>query len=450
MNGNHVVIIKRSVLILILFAPIWNYGDNKSIAGESDTEVAEASTEQLQNPNKLVAWWKFDNDANDSAGVTHSTPHGDPAYVTGKFGQAIVLDGNDYVDCGNPNVLNFGKEDWTISAWIKTTQTGTDEDDEYMNRGTVFANGGDQTGGIRYALIVNEASLGRITLVTDDDRMKVQITSPIIVNDRIWHHIVGMRQTDQLRIYVDGKLGETSLIPSDYDLSGVSQHDVYIGVITDHRDNSLAKHFTGLIDEVCVFACALDVDSIGALFSGNDPVKVAQEAKTIIEPQSQQVTDGNIEGEWKGTSLDSNQTCVMKIWKKSDDTLEANVTAEDSEGNPMTISFDRISFTNGKLRLEAMSFQAIYEGELVDNRTIRGQWQQQGQTLSFVFNRIEQASTEAVSRGNDDSTDKSLDTYQESYDGRGGGTVTTLILILILVGVIGAIVLFVMKASIRK
>lgn len=544
MNGNHMVIIKRSVLILILFTSTWVYGGNKGIegdwrviltdfdksfivmistksdgtlaastpegisfenvtfengklhleggsprsifegmlkedgltiegkweqqgeemssifmridkvetkiGGESDTEVAGVSTEQLQDRNMLVAWWKFDNDANDSAGANHGTPHGGPTFEAGKFGQAISLDGDDYVDYGNSSVLNFGTGDWTISAWIQTTQTGTDEDDEHKNRGTVFANGGDQTGGIRYALIVNETSLGRITLVTDDDKIKVQATSPTVVNDGIWHHIVGMRNADRLRIYVDGKLDETSFIPSGYDLSGVSQHNVFIGIITDHRDNSLAKHFVGLIDEVCVFTCALDADSIGALFSGGDPVKVAQEVKVVIEPRSQQATDGDIEGEWKGTSEGSIRTCVMKIWKKTDDTLGANLTAEDSEGSPVIISFDKISFTDNKLRLESVSLQAIYKGLLVDNRTIKGQWQQQGQTLSFTFKRLEQGSTEAVSQSDEESTDEPPDTVQESYSSGGGSPVTTLILVFILVGVIGAIVLFVMKASIRR
>jgi len=83
-------------------------------------EAGQASDEKLRNRKRLVAWWKFDSDANDSAGSNHGKPHGDPTYEAGKFGQAISLDGDDYVDCGTDDSLNI-TGDITISAWIKTS-----------------------------------------------------------------------------------------------------------------------------------------------------------------------------------------------------------------------------------------------------------------------------------------------------------------------------------------
>ncbi len=240
-----------------------------------------------RKPNKLVSWWKFENDANDSAGANHGTIHGNPAYVDGKVGRAISLDGDDCVGFGNSSTLDFGAGDWTVSAWIKTTQSGT----EPANRGTVFAKGGDEAGGIRYALAVNEEYLGTIVLTTDDDTYKVQAMGRTVVNDGNWRHVVGTRNADRLRVYVDGALdGETDL-PPECDLSGASQHNAYIGVITDHRDGSLSKYFVGLIDEVCIFACALDANSVRVLYSGTDPMKVADRA-TPVGPVQTIAADG--------------------------------------------------------------------------------------------------------------------------------------------------------------
>jgi len=253
--------------------------------GQSDGEVVQGSEKQLRNRNKLVAWWKFDNSASDSAGTSQGTPHGNPTYAAGKFGQAISLDGDDYVDCGNPSLLNFGTGDWTISAWIKTTQSGTDDANE-PNRGTVFANGGDEVGGIRYTLAVNEGQSGMITLTTDDDLSKVQAISTTAVNDGSWHHVVGMRNGERLHVYVDGVLDGTYTLPAGYSLSGASQQNAYVGVITDNRDSSLIKYFVGLIDEVCVFACALDANSVSALYSGRDPMTIAKEATTVASAQA--------------------------------------------------------------------------------------------------------------------------------------------------------------------
>jgi hypothetical protein len=44
-------------------------------------------------PNAPVAWYKFDGDANDSAGVADGQTRGDPSYTQGVYGQAISFDG---------------------------------------------------------------------------------------------------------------------------------------------------------------------------------------------------------------------------------------------------------------------------------------------------------------------------------------------------------------------
>jgi len=187
------------------------------------------------------------------------TLFGDPTFVEGVVIMALEFDGvDDYVDCGNSDILNFGTGDWTVSAWIKTVQSGTGDE----NKGTIFANGGDQSGGIRYTLAVSETEEGIVTLTTDDDATKVQATSSVLVNDDAWHHVVGMRSGTDLIVYVDGVLDVTNTVPDGYDLSGTSQHNAYVGVITDNRDGSLSKSFAGLIDEVRIYDRALSAQEV--------------------------------------------------------------------------------------------------------------------------------------------------------------------------------------------
>jgi hypothetical protein len=45
-------------------------------------------------PNAPVAWYKFDDNANDSAGSAHGQVRGSPTYVPGVFGRAISFDGH--------------------------------------------------------------------------------------------------------------------------------------------------------------------------------------------------------------------------------------------------------------------------------------------------------------------------------------------------------------------
>ncbi|MFC1635968.1 LamG domain-containing protein [Planctomycetota bacterium] len=425
---------------------------NELYSGADPTMIAYtarvvASAQDAASRDKLVAWWKLDNDANDSAGVNHGNIHGDPAFEAGKFGQAISLDGDDYVDCGNASELNFGTGDWTLSAWIKTTQTGTNENDEQMNRGAIFANGGDELGGIRHSLVLNETILGRATLTTDDDTAKVQATARTVVNDGIWHHIVGMRNAGQLRIFVDGKLDGTSLIPTGYDLSGTAQHNIYIGVITDNRNNSLYKHFVGLIDEVCVFTCALDANSVSALYSGKDPMTVAEQAKAVNEPPSrprQAIDDDTakkIAGDWDATLKELNRSFVITISRNADGSLTANAFSEGPDGELTTLTFDEVTFANGRLRLQAVSIQAIFEGTIKDDGlTIEGQWQQQEQVLTLILKRVAQVQeTEQTSQ----------EQSQDRISGKSNIAIT-LILILVLAGVVAVVVVFIVKSSIRR
>ena len=217
-------------------------------------------------PNAAIALWAFDNNANDSAGSNHGTTHGNPTYVAGKLGQAISLDGDDYVDCGNPAELDFATGDWSICAWINTTQS----DDTF----TIFANGGDNSGGIRYTLgIGEEGPDGVVTLTTDDDTTKIQAISSTLVNDDRWHHVVGLRAGNTTQVYVDGVLDGTNTLPVGYDLSGTSQHNAYVGAITDNSDatgNTLEKFFVGTLDDVRIYNYALSPAEIMGVMGQNE------------------------------------------------------------------------------------------------------------------------------------------------------------------------------------
>ena len=393
-----------------------------------------------EKPSRLVAWWKFDNDANDSAGDNHGTIDGNPTYADGKVGQAISLDGDDYVDFGNPDLLNFGTGDWSISAWIKTKQSGIEDTD----KGTIFANGADGGGGIRFTLAVNEGQLNSITLTTDDDAHKSQAIGKTAVNDGAWHHVVGMRNAGQLRVYVDGVLDGGNYVPAGYDLSGASQHNAYIGVITNNADKSLYKHFVGLIDEVCIFGGAIDANGVRALYSGEDPAKIAQTA-VITQPKSRTQPGtggprGGIEGDWQIISDQTSSDAIIEIRKEPDGTLTAIIDFETEEVPAMPLN--NVTFENGKLHFEMPSNAGAFNGTMKeDGLTIEGPFQQQEQMRPIVLKRVDAVPSEAAP------------VLQEQIQDRPGATgniATALILILALAGVVGGIVYFLVKSSIRK
>ncbi|MHC4595057.1 MAG: LamG-like jellyroll fold domain-containing protein [Planctomycetota bacterium] len=102
------------------------------------------------NPANLVAHYEFEGTANDSSGSgLNGTVMGNPAFVAGKVGQAISLDGlNNFVEItGYKGIL--GPNAVTVSAWINTTSTET---------GAIIG-WGPNTDGQRFGFRVNENRL---------------------------------------------------------------------------------------------------------------------------------------------------------------------------------------------------------------------------------------------------------------------------------------------------
>jgi hypothetical protein len=95
----------------------------------------------VQNDANLVAWYKFENDFNDSsANGKDGTPHGGASFVPGPNGLAISLDGlGDYVsvpDSNTPGGVFDINDTITVSAWIKVNTF-----DEWFH--TIIARGDD-------------------------------------------------------------------------------------------------------------------------------------------------------------------------------------------------------------------------------------------------------------------------------------------------------------------
>ena len=221
-------------------------------------------TPVVPDPAGLVAHYQLDGNANDSAGTANGTPTGG-LFVAGKLGQAVSLGGSDYVDCGNPNQLNFGTGSWSISAWITIPAATTDN----MN---IFSNGGDSAGGIRYMLGVSETDDHKVCLTLDDNVTKVQSTSSISVDDGQWYHIVGIRDGGSLRIYVNGfQDGSDVALPNGYDISGTSQANAYIGAGWNYETSVVQKFFVGVIDEVSIYNYALSSAEVRSLSGATLP-----------------------------------------------------------------------------------------------------------------------------------------------------------------------------------
>ena len=187
----------------------------------------------------LVAYYNFENDANDSSGNNiHGTLVGDAGFAEGPagYGMALNLDGDgDYVDCGLDPNLDI-TEQITFTYWMKAVAL-----DKGWN--TILSRGDDSW---RSSRAGTENSMEAAVGGTSGNYLLG--TTP--VDDGQWHHVGAVYNGETFSLYVDGELDE---IEESTGLITVSSYPLYIGNNSQNTD----RDWTGLIDEVTIYNRAL-------------------------------------------------------------------------------------------------------------------------------------------------------------------------------------------------
>ncbi len=196
----------------------------------------------------LVGHWKFDGDTLDYSGLGNDgTAGGDPTFVVGKVGSgAIDLDGiGDYVSIDGV-ADDITTNIFTLTAWIKTTQTV---------EGSLF---GTNTGGehdLQFGVKDGNAWV--------DDGPETQF--PPAVNDDQWYFVTYVRDGATSYIYVDGALRGTDPATDD----PASDTRWSIGQEWDPPNPS--DEFEGMVDDVRFYNYALSLGEVAWLAGRTEP-----------------------------------------------------------------------------------------------------------------------------------------------------------------------------------
>ena len=232
----------------------------------------------------LIGWWKFDlgsgNTALDWSGhENHGTFGGDPEWVEGAINFGLDLDGDDYV------IIDAAADDltsrnFTLSAWIKTTQGG---------EGNVFAS---NTGGSHVLLF----GVDNGNIYVDDGP---STDWPPAVNDDQWHMITLVQSGTTIKLYTDGV--EVASITTSIDVTDEARWS-----IGQEWDSGPSDFYMGMVDDARMYNKALTPDEVAELMRG-DPL-VAWNPKP-----------GN------KTAMDVEQAKQPLIWSPGDQATEHDV-----------------------------------------------------------------------------------------------------------------------------
>jgi len=193
----------------------------------------------------LVAFYPFENDANDSSGNgLHGTIVGDPVFVQGPTGYGMALDFTaDYVDCGNSPLFDI-TEQITVAAWVNIRSV--------PGEWRAVISKGDAA----WRISTNAATQGLHFGFEDGTRGWQAANAKTVLALSEWHHVCATYdKTNGARIYIDGRLDGTN---ADKQGITLSTYNVYIG----ENAQQAGRFWDGLIDEVVIYNRALSAAEV--------------------------------------------------------------------------------------------------------------------------------------------------------------------------------------------
>ncbi|MBP7050606.1 MAG: discoidin domain-containing protein [Phycisphaerae bacterium] len=208
------------------------------------------------------AWWKLDEAdgtriADSSGNGRDATIHGNPVWqpAGGRVRGALQFDGvDDFADTGwTPNLPV-----WTVAAWVKSPAAPT----RPVASGPVHAER-------NFQINWNHGSdgwLGAVGICVAGEWYSAPFGD---LQADTWYHLAGTYDGENLKAYRDGVLITDNSNPS-------GSPDVESATLIFGRHATAENaFFAGTIDEVCIFAYALDADEVKILASGKEPSAVA-------------------------------------------------------------------------------------------------------------------------------------------------------------------------------
>ena len=210
------------------------------------------------NITELVAYFPFDGNPHDVSGNgNHGRIIGSSSYTDGKFGDALALDGDGYVEMQTSDSLHgdlFKTDPFTLAVWVYR-ESGIYEH--------VWRSLPVESGHNTLFIFPEEGIIswrGFVDGVWSWDNLCE--TDPGVFETDTWVHIAVTNDGEKFRIYADGeKVAETDFQETD-------------GGNATYRIGDLANHLT--VDDYAVFSKALSKEEINLIMNTG----VAQFLKT--------------------------------------------------------------------------------------------------------------------------------------------------------------------------
>ncbi len=231
---------------------------------EWEARLREGSGESPRPPDDVILYCPLDEGKLvEKSGDTPvgGAPHveGNAIQVPGRFGDALLFDGNTHVDLGHVAALDR-ESPFSCGAWVYRTT------DDTM---TILARVSETEDGRGFAIELDEGRPA-VRLVHKWPDSAQRVLAKGAVASRKWQHVAvtydGSSKAAGIRIYIDGALQEIAVERDTLDGTIEADAPLLLG-----RRGSEAP-FRGMIDELRLYGRALTATD-AALLAGSDPIR---------------------------------------------------------------------------------------------------------------------------------------------------------------------------------
>jgi len=232
---------------------------SREITGSLATSANFTFTTGALPPGNPLVNLRFDESggtvaADSSGNGLNGTLVNSPSFVAGRVGNAIQLDGAQYVDLGNPAALQLTGS-MTISGWIKSSSFPVDD-------AAIVSNRTSGSLGLQLDTTVDTGprTIGFKLTNSSGNKMYRYGSTTLAANN--WYYVSGVYDaaTQAISVYLNGNLDNGTLIGP----VTATQQNSTLNVFVGRRAGVAGFEFSGSIDEVRIYGRALTQAEIQA------------------------------------------------------------------------------------------------------------------------------------------------------------------------------------------
>ena len=211
----------------------------------------------IPSPSGLIAWWRAENNASDSAGNHPGTLVGGAGVASGHIGVAFSFNASSDAGVIVPPASPLNPtEAITIEAWVRPSSFP-------KLSPNVVRKDLNAVGTTQYSLLVGSGAAAGVAHMNIGGAGSITGGS---VPTNVWTHVAGTYDRQFIRLYVNGvevtNTAATSPIPTSTENLGIGRHALFA-----------TRNFDGLIDEVSIYNRALSAGEIATIHTAGSAGK---------------------------------------------------------------------------------------------------------------------------------------------------------------------------------